>query len=63
MFGVMKISIANAVPPSTRFLPARDDVVDMEAISAIEELDGITLGGKNTSTLEQGGWRGRRGWS
>jgi hypothetical protein len=52
MFGVMKISIANAVPPSTRFLPARDDVVDMEAISSIEELDGITLGGKNASALQ-----------
>jgi hypothetical protein len=44
MFRLMKVAIANSIPPTTRLLPSGEDVVDMEAMAFVDELNGFALG-------------------
>ena len=49
MFGIMKRSISDPIPPSPRFLPLRKNGMNMESMSLVEEFDGFALRGENAS--------------
>jgi hypothetical protein len=54
MFGIVKRSISNSIPPSPRFLPLGKNGMDMESMSLVEEFDGFALRGEDASAGSAG---------